>query len=51
MYEVSNWHLCCVPASKYALRLAGVGTPVLVVCRELGVSEAIFYTWKKKHAD
>lgn len=35
----------------YALRLADSGTPVVDVCRKLGVSEATFYTWKKKYAD
>lgn len=32
----------------YALRLAEGGTPVADVCRQLGVSEATYYTWKKK---
>ncbi|AKM33356.1 Hin recombinase (plasmid) [Pandoraea faecigallinarum] len=27
------------------------GTPVVDVCRQLGVSGATFYTWKKKYAD
>ena len=31
----------------YALRQ---GTPVPDVCRQLGVSEATFYVWKKKYA-
>lgn len=35
----------------YALRLADSGTPVADVCRQIGVSEATFYTWKKKYAD
>lgn len=35
----------------YALRLADSGTAVVDVCRQLGVSEATFYTWKKKYAD
>jgi len=34
----------------YARRQAESGTPVGVVCRQLGVSEATFYTWKKKYA-
>ncbi len=34
----------------YALRQAESGTPVGDVCRQLGVSEATFYTWKKKYA-
>lgn len=34
----------------YALRLAESGTPVAEVCRQLGISEATFYIWKKKYA-
>lgn len=34
----------------YALRLAENGTPVGDVCRQLGVSEATYYAWKKKYA-
>ena len=34
----------------YALRQADTGTPVGDVCRQLGVSEATFYQWKKKFA-
>ena len=34
----------------YALRQAESGTPVPDVCRQLGVSEATFYAWKKKYA-
>lgn len=34
----------------YALRQAESGTPVPDVCRQLGVSEATFYVWKKKFA-
>ena len=34
----------------YARRQAESGTPVGDVCRQLGVSEATFYTWKKKYA-
>jgi len=32
----------------YALRQAEAGTQVADVCRQLGVSEATFYVWKKK---
>jgi putative transposase len=32
----------------YALRQAEGGTPVADVCRQLGVSEASFYLWKKE---
>ena len=35
----------------YALRQAESGTPVGDVCRQLGVSEATFYVWKKKYAN
>jgi putative transposase len=31
----------------YALRLVESGTPPADVCRQLGVSEATFYLWKK----
>ena len=34
----------------YALREADAGIPVSDVCRQLGVSEATFYAWKKKYA-
>ena len=36
--------------AAYALRQAESGTPVADVCRQLGVSEATFYLWKKKYA-
>jgi putative transposase len=35
----------------YALRLAESGTPVVDVCRQIGVSAATYYTWKKKFGD
>ena len=34
----------------YALRQVESGTPIGDVCRQLGVSEATFYAWKKKYA-
>jgi putative transposase len=34
----------------FALRLADSGTPVADVCRQVGISEATFYIWKKKYA-
>ncbi len=34
----------------YALRQTESGTAVADVCRQLGVSEATFYIWKKKFA-
>lgn len=35
----------------YALRLAESGAPVVDVCRQISVSEATYYTWKKKFGD
>lgn len=35
----------------YALRLAESDTSVVDVCRQIGVSEATYYTWKKKFGD
>jgi len=35
----------------YALRQAEAGTAAGDVCRQLGVSEATFYVWKKKYAN
>jgi putative transposase len=32
----------------YALRQVEAGTPVLEVCRKLGITEQTFYRWKKK---
>lgn len=32
------------------LRLAESGTPVVELCRKVGVSEQTFYTWRKKFA-
>lgn len=32
----------------FALREAEAGTPVLGVCRKLGITEQTFYHWKKK---
>ena len=34
----------------YALRQVEAGTAVPDICRQLGVSEATFYAWKKKYA-
>ena len=34
----------------YALRQAESGTPIVEVCRKLGVSEATFYNWRRKFA-
>ncbi len=35
----------------YALRMADGGTPVVEVCSQIGMSEATFYTWKKKYGE
>lgn len=34
----------------YALHESEAGTPVVDICRKLGVSEQTFYRWKKKFA-
>ena len=34
----------------YAIRQADAGTPVGNLCRQLGVSDATFYAWRKKYA-
>src|ERR1044071_2597163 len=34
----------------HALRQVETGTPPADVCRQIGVSEATFYIWKKKYA-
>ena len=34
----------------YALRQVEGGTPVADVCRQIGVSEATFYVWKRQYA-
>lgn len=41
---------CSEEQVAYALRQAESGTPVGDVCRQLGVSEATFYAWRKKYA-
>ncbi len=33
----------------YALRQAEAGTAVADVCRQMGISEATFYVWKRKY--
>lgn len=35
----------------YALRQAESGTAVADVCRQMGISDATFYVWKKKYAN
>jgi putative transposase len=33
----------------FAIKQADAGTSVKEICRQLGVSEATFYAWKKKY--
>ncbi len=33
----------------FGLKQAELGTPVLEVCRKMGILEATFYNWKKKY--
>jgi putative transposase len=33
----------------YALRQAKTGISVAEVCRKMGISDATYYTWKKKY--
>jgi putative transposase len=33
----------------FALKQAETGTPVLEVCRKMGVSEQTYYRWKKQY--
>jgi putative transposase len=59
--EEGRFHVLCgageaMKKSRYteeqvtdALRLAESGTPVADVCRQMGIAEATFYLWKKKH--
>jgi len=34
----------------YALKRHETGTAIAEICREMGVSDASFYNWKKKYA-
>ena len=34
----------------YALRQAEAGTKVSEICREIGVSQQAFYSWKRRYA-
>ena len=34
----------------YALKRNETGTAISEICREMGISEASFYNWKKKYA-
>ena len=33
----------------FAMRQAESGTPVLEICRKMGIAEQTFYRWKKKY--
>ena len=33
----------------FGLKQAELGTPVEEVCRKMGISDATFYSWKKKY--
>ena len=54
---MTGWSLIdCHEKSKFtetqivfALKQAETGTAVAEVCRKLGISEATFYSWKKKY--
>jgi putative transposase len=35
----------------FALRQADSGMPVADVCRQMGISEATFYVWKKRYGN
>lgn len=35
----------------FALKQGNAGQPVADVCRQMGISEAMYYVWKKKYAD
>ena len=35
----------------FALKQGNAGQPVADVCRQMGISEATYYVWKKKYAD
>lgn len=35
----------------FALKQGDAGQPIADVCRQMGISEATYYVWKKKYAD
>ena len=35
----------------FALKQADAGQPVADVCRQMGISEATFYVWKKRYGN
>jgi putative transposase len=38
------------PQIVFALRQADGGTPVVEICRKMGIAEATFFRWRKKYA-
>jgi putative transposase len=35
----------------FALKQGSAGQPVADICRQMGISEATYYVWKKRYAD
>jgi putative transposase len=35
----------------FSLKQVSAGQPVADVCRQMGISEATYYVWKKRYAD
>ena len=35
----------------FALKQGGAGQPVADVCRQMGISEATYYVWKKRYGN
>jgi putative transposase len=35
----------------FAMRQAETGTPVLEICRKMGIAKQTFYSWNKKYTD
>jgi putative transposase len=38
------------PQIVFALQQAEAGTPVVEICRKMGIAEMTFYRWKKRYA-
>jgi putative transposase len=36
---------------RFALKQVAAGQPVAYVCRQMGISEATFYVWKKRYGN
>ena len=39
------------PQIVFALQQAEAGTPVVEICRKMGIAEQTFYRWKKRYGD